>query len=308
VHFLICDAGDKASQSGIAMLEQEPSRTAFAAAAYRAAHQVVDQGRIFTDPYALPILGLTAETIIDQAQAQQAHGGMRFFIAARACFAETALKAGVEERGVEQLVVLGAGLDTFAYRNPLGDRLRIFEVDFPATQLWKRRRLKEAGIALPETLAFAPVDFERDSLLGGLTAAGFSTDKRTFFMWLGVVPYLTLEAVTATLAAIAGLKGGAEVVFDYSDPPETLSPDMRAMQAERAARVASIGEPFLTYFDPATLHDLLLGMGLGVAADLNPRGVVERFAGRETVATRAASGRPIPERGGHIILAATAIR
>jgi methyltransferase (TIGR00027 family) len=287
------------------MIEQEPSRTAFAAAAYRAAHQVVDQARIFADPFALPILGLTAETIVDQTQAQQAHGGMRFFIAARSRFSEAALARGVEERGVEQLVVLGAGLDTFAYRNPLGDRLRVFEVDHPATQMWKQRRLKEAAIPIPETLAFTPVNFERDSLLDRLTEAGLSPDRRTFFMWLGVVPYLTLEAVKGTLATIGAIKGGAEVVFDYSDPPETLSPEMRALQAERAARVASIGEPFLTYFDPPALHDLLRGGGLGVVADLNPRAIVERFAGRETVAMRAASGRPIPERGGHVILAAT---
>jgi methyltransferase (TIGR00027 family) len=287
------------------MLEQEPSRTAFAAAAYRAAHQVVDQARIFADPFALPILGLTAETVIDQTQAQQAHGGMRFFIAARSRFSETALARGVEERGVEQLVVLGAGLDTFAYRNPLGDRLRIFEVDHPATQMWKQRRLKETSIPVPATLAFTPVDFERDALFDRLAEAGLSTDKRTFFMWLGVVPYLTLNAVKGTLAAIGAFKGRAEVVFDYSDPPETLSPEMRAMQAERAARVASIGEPFLTYFDPGTLHELLRGLGLGVVADLNPRAIVERFAGRDAVALRAAGGRPIPEQGGHVILAAT---
>jgi methyltransferase (TIGR00027 family) len=288
------------------MLEQEPSRTAFAAAAYRAAHQVVDQGRIFEDPFALPILGLTAEAILTQAQAQQAQGGMRFFIASRARFAETALQRGVEERGVEQLVVLGAGLDTFAYRNPLGDRLRIFEVDFPATQLWKKRRLKDAGIAIPETLAFAPVDFERDSLLGGLEAAGFSGGKRTFFMWLGVVPYLTLAAVRATLTSIGGLKGGAEVVFDYSDPPSSLSPEMRALQAERAARVAAIGEPFLTYFEPPTLHALLSGVGLEVVEDLGPRAIIERFAGAAALATIAMRGRTLPEQGGHLILAATA--
>ncbi len=288
------------------MLEQEPSRTAFAAAAYRAAHQVVDQGRIFQDPFALPILGLTAETIVDSAQAQQAQGGMRFFIASRARFAETALERGVEARGVEQLVVLGAGLDTFAYRNPLGDRLQIFEVDFPATQLWKKRRLKDAGIAIPETLAFAPVDFERDSLLGGLEAAGFAAGKRSCFMWLGVVPYLTLAAVSATLTSIGGLKRGAEVVFDDSDPPASLSPEMRALQAERAARVAALGELFLTYCEPPALHTLLSRFGLGVVEDLGPRAMFERFADAQTLAAIAIRGRALPERGGHVVLAATA--
>lgn len=290
------------------MLEQEPSRTAFAAAAYRAAHQVVDRARIFPDPLALPILGLTAESVVDLTQAQPAHGGMRFFISARARLAEAALQRGVEERGVEQLVVLGAGLDTFAYRNPLGDRLRVFEVDHPATQAWKRRRLREAGIAIPETLAFAPVDFERDSLTESLRAAGFSANKRAFFMWLGVVPYLTLEAVTATLTAIGALRGGAEAVFDYSDPPDTLAPETRARQAERAARVAAIGEPFLTYFDSAELRGLLSGIGLDVVEDLGPRAMLERFGEPEMLAAIAARGRSPPERGGRVILTASAPR
>src|SRR5262245_31635938 len=239
------------------MLEQQPSRTAFAAAAYRAAHQVLDEARIFRDPLALRILGETPESIRNMAEAARPRSGMRFFIASRSTFAEAALKSGLEERGVEQLVVLGAGLDTFAYRSPLASRLRIFEVDHPATQAWKQRRLSETGIAIPPQLIFAPVDFERDVLMESLEAAGLDPMKRAFFMWLGVVPYLSREAVTATLKAAGDLPGGAEIVFDYSDPPETLSLEMRTLHAYRAARVAAIGEPFLSYFEPADLHALL---------------------------------------------------
>ena len=185
---------------------------------------------------------------------------MRFFIAARAQFAEAALRSAVETRGVEQLVVIGAGLDTFAYRNPHGDRLAIFTVAHPATQIWKRRRLKEAGIPIPDQLDFAPVDFERDSLLAGLQASGFAATKRSFFMWLGVVPYLTRDAVIATLTSIAELKGGGEVVFDYSDPPDTLPPELRARHA-----------------------------------DLGPRAIFERFAGGRIKI--ASQGRRLPEQG-----------
>jgi methyltransferase (TIGR00027 family) len=149
----------------------EPSRTARAAAFHRAAHQVLEHGRIFADPLALRILG------------------------------EDALAAAFE-RGVRQLVVLGAGLGTYAYRGMLRDRLHVFEVDHPATQAWKRQRLAEAAIPLSASLTFAPIDFERETLAEGLAAASFDPAQQTFFTWLGVVPYLTEEAVWPTLGFI----------------------------------------------------------------------------------------------------------
>jgi methyltransferase (TIGR00027 family) len=114
---------------------------------------------------------------------------MRIFIAVRTRFAEDALAAAVE-RGVRQVVVLGAGLDTYAYRSTLRDRLCIFEVDHPATQAWKRQRLVDAAIPIPNSLTFAPIDFKHQTLAEGLAAAGFDSAQQTFFTWLGVVPYL----------------------------------------------------------------------------------------------------------------------
>ena len=134
----------------------QPSRTALAAATHRAAHQVLEQGRIFNDPLALRILGQDAETVAREAQEHPARTRMRLFIAVRTRFAEDALAAAVG-RGVRQLVVLGAGLDTYAYRGPFRDRLRIFEVDHPATQIWKRQQLDAASISRPESLTFAPI-------------------------------------------------------------------------------------------------------------------------------------------------------
>ena len=279
------------------MLEQQPSRTALAAATHRAAHQVLEHGLLFKDPLALTILGLDADDVARDAQAHPLRRGMRVFIAARSNFAEAALKAGVEQRGVAQLVVLGAGLDTFAYRNPLADRLKVFEVDHPATQAWKRRRLGEAGIAVPRDVVYAPVDFERDALLDGLAASGFDPGQRTFFMWLGVVPYLTGEAVRATLAAIGGLPGGAEVVFDYADPPAALTPEARAAHQDRADRVAALGEPWLSYFEPPELAAILTTLGFATIEDLGPPGLAARY-------WPGAQG-PIPERGGHVLFAAT---
>jgi methyltransferase (TIGR00027 family) len=220
---------------------------------------------------------------------------MRIFIAARTRFAEDALASAIG-RGVRQLVVLGAGLDTYAYRCPFPD-LHIFEVDHPDTQRWKRERLEESGIAIPNFLTFAPVDFERQTLPEGLAAAGFDPTKPAFFTWLGVVPYLTEAAVWSTLGFIANLPHGAHVVFDYGDPPESLSAEMRAMHDRRAAHVAEAGEAWRTYFQAEQLRTKLIATGFGEVEDLGPRQIAERY-----FPARAAAA---PERGGHIVRAAT---
>lgn len=279
------------------MLEQEPSRTAFAAAAYRAVHQVLEAGRFFTDPLAVPILGVEPDVFRSQPETHWANRGMRFFVVARSNIAEDAIRRGVEERGVRQLVVLGAGLDTFAYRNPFEGRLKVFEVDHPATQAWKRRRLQETGIAIPASLTYAPVDFERESLTERLDAAGLDPTQRTIFTWLGVVPYLTREAIASTLSQIASHPGGAEVVFDYSEPREAIDPALRARYEARAARVAAIGEPFLSHFAPADLHGLLRTSGFTEIDDLDIPGLVSRVTGQPPLGARRA--------GGHVLFAAT---
>jgi methyltransferase (TIGR00027 family) len=277
----------------------QPSRTALAAASHRAAHQVLEGGRIFSDPLAIPILGLDAATLSEEASQHPRRKPMRIFIAARTRFAEDALTSAVE-RGVRQLVVLGAGLDTYAYRGALRERLRIFEVDHPATQAWKRHRLESAGISVPGPLTFAPVDFENTTLAEGLGAAGFDPAMTTFFTWLGVVPYLTEDAVWSTLGYIAGLPGGAHVVFDYSDPPDSLSPEMRKTHDLRAARVAELGEPWINYFDAEELQARLLGIGFSEVEDLGPREIAARWFPKAAAT--------IPERGGHVVRAAIRVQ
>ncbi len=269
------------------------------AAAHRAAHQVLEQGRIFRDPLALEILGEDADRMVRLAAQDESKRGYRLFIAARTRFAEDALAQAVEH-GVGQLVVLGAGLDTYAYRGACRGRLRIFEVDHPATQEWKRARLRDAGIPVPDGLTFAPVDFERQALRDGLAAAGFDPARQTFFTWLGVVPYLTEDAVWSTLQFIAGLSGGAEVVFDYSDPPATLSAESRMAHETRAARVASIGEAWKSFFEADELRVKLTGIGFMEVEDLGPRDIVARY-----LLSRGGDPR---DRGGHIVHARTAAR
>ncbi|HYW66594.1 MAG TPA: SAM-dependent methyltransferase [Candidatus Dormibacteraeota bacterium] len=276
----------------------QPSRTALAAAVHRAVHQVLESGRIFADPLAVRILGTHAETAIRDAESNPSRRMLRLFIAVRTRFAEDALAAAVA-RGVRQLVVLGAGLDTYAYRNPFGESLHVFEVDHPVTQAWKRQRLAEAAIPLLPTLTFAPIDFERETLAEGLAAAGFDPAKQAFFTWLGVVPYLTEQAVFSTLQFIARLPGGAQVVFDYGNPPASgLDRDRNAATQEAlAARVASVGEAFKSYFETDALHGKLMALGFREVEDLGPALIRERyFANR---------GDSLPDRGGHIVRATT---
>jgi methyltransferase (TIGR00027 family) len=281
------------------MQQGEPSRTAFAAAAHRAAHQILEGGRIFRDPLAVRILGRDPESIAREAEAEPSRRRMRLFIAVRTRFAEDAVAAAVES-GVRQLVVLGAGLDTYAYRSPFGSQLRIFEVDHPATQEWKRQRLTEAGIALPQAMTFASIDFERQTLAEGLAAVGFDRQLPAFFTWLGVVPYLTASAMWGTLESIASLPGGTQVVFDYANPPESLAPEMRLEHDRRAARVAGLGEPWKNYWQSPDLHAGLRARGFTEINDLGPPEIRMRYFPQR-------SG-PVPASGGHILLAGTAIR
>jgi len=267
-----------------------------AAARHRAAHQLLEGGRIFADPLALAILGESPDMVVQESERHSSGRPTRIFVAVRTRFAEDALAAAVEG-GVRQLVVLGAGLDTYAYRGALRERLHVFEVDHPATQAWKRGRLADAGIALPGWLTFAPIDFERQTLAGGLADAGFEPSQPTFFTWLGVVPYLTEDAVWSTLGFIAGLPKGAHVVFDYGNPPDSLPPDLRAIHDERAARVAELGEAWLSYFEENTLHTKLRSIGFSEIEDLGPPQIAARYFPQ-----RAALA---PEKGSHILRATT---
>ena len=255
-----------------------PSHTARGAAAYRAIHQTLDGGVIFSDPFAARILDDETRARLDETAALPSLRPWRLFIAARSRFSEDTLAAYVA-RGVRQVVVLGAGLDTFSLRNPhAGQGVRVFEVDYPATQGWKRERLKQAGLAVPALLTFAPVDFEQQSLADGLRAAGFQADRPAFFQWLGVVPYLTREAVSLTLDFIAGVPE-SEVVFDYAEPFKKYSANRRVNVMEVAARAAVRGEPWLSLFDPAELSKMLRNKGFGIVEDLGLSEIADRFYG-----------------------------
>jgi methyltransferase (TIGR00027 family) len=283
---------------GHAVESGQPSRTALGAAAHRAAHQVLERGAVFSDALALQILGDGGDELVARICAPPSSRRLRLFIAVRSRFADDALSAALA-RGAEQVVVLGAGLDTLAYRRTWPDHVRIYEVDHPATQEWKRRRLGETAIPVPAALTYAAVDFERDALGTGLERAGFDPRRATFLTWLGVVPYLTEPAIRQTLEWIARLPGGGEVVFDYANPPAGAEPTQRAADHDDLAeRVSGIGEPFRSWFASQTLHETLRKLGFGAIEDLGPEEIRQRYFAR---APRATGG----GQGGHVVRAAT---
>jgi methyltransferase (TIGR00027 family) len=268
------------------------SRTALSVALRRAAHQLHDSPIVFNDPVAVPILGAEYEEQLQRTPLRADRPfstALRAFLVARSRYAEDNLKRAVES-GVMQYVLLGAGLDTFAYRNPYL-QLRVFEVDHPATQGWKRELLQRNLIAIPESLSYTPVDFERQSLAEQLRDAGFDRTAPAFFAWLGVVPYLTPEAFRATLGFIADQPVRSGLALDYSQPREVLPSLERLAHDSLASRVEKAGEPFRLFFTPpgmaaefSRFHSL---EDLG-AVEINAR----YFAGRtDQLAMRGNAGR-----------------
>lgn len=239
------------------MQPARPSRTALRVALRRAAHQLYDAPLVFTDPLAVPILGPHAAELERTPGRNPQHKprphsiGLRAFLVARSQYAEDLL-ARPTRTGVAQYVILGAGLDTFALRNPYPS-LRVFEVDHPATQLWKRDLLRTAALATPSSLTFVPVDFERDSLPRQLHAAGFDSSAPAFFAWLGVVPYLTREAFRSTLAFLESHPAGTGLVLDYTQPRAALPPTEQLARDSLAARVTLSDESFSLHFTPAEI-------------------------------------------------------
>ena len=255
------------------------SRTAYKVALRRAAHQLFDQPKVLDDPLAVPIVGAEAAEKLRASPKERDHPvarAFRAFMAAWSRYAEDQLAQAVEQR-VAQYVVLGAGLDTFAYRNPHAAYLRVFEVDHPATQAWKLERLQAAGIAVPPALQFVPVDFERQTLAAGLEQGGFDWGSPAFLSWLGVTPYLTRESCMATLRFIAQLPPGSGVAFDFAVDPKLLNLRQRLALHLISRRVAVAGEPFQLYFRPAELAQELRKTGFERSEILDTEEINARY-------------------------------
>jgi len=257
------------------------SLTAYKVAMMRAVHQILDNPKVFEDPIALSIIGAQGTADIrlkEQRFKKRIHSSLRAIVVARSRFVENELLAAVK-RGVRQYVILGAGLDTFGYRNPYAnDGLKVFEVDHPATQEWKRQQLCVAKISIPENLAFVPIDFESQSLADQLKKTGFRTDEPSLFSWLGVTMYLPYEAMMATMQFIVtSTPPGSTIVFDYVVPPSSQNLLRRLVFHLLSRKVGKAGEPWKSFFDPDSLVKELKAIGFIQVEDIGPEKINALF-------------------------------
>jgi methyltransferase (TIGR00027 family) len=242
------------------------SRTALGVAALRAVHQIMDgEPKILDDPIAALLLDNDGRQMLE-ANPARVHEpdvvAMRSRVVLRSRFAEQRMAEAVR-RGVCQCVILGAGFDTFAYRQPDWARgLQIYEVDHQATQTEKRRRLQKAGVPLPTNLEFVAIDFESVSLRDGLRASSLDFSQPAFFSCLGVLVYLTREAVDAIFALVAGFPVGSEIAFTFSTHDAVVS--------SLADKVKLLGEPWRTHFEPDALRRDLRALGFSKISFLTP--------------------------------------
>jgi methyltransferase (TIGR00027 family) len=258
----------------------EPSRTALIVAGARAAHLRFDPPpHLLEDRLAERLLGAQAEGLI-ALHADGAHWMLlenRRFLPFRGRFAED-LVARAYEGGVRQLVILGAGLDSFALRRPasLAD-LHVYEVDHPATQAWKRARLAELGIATPPRVSFVACDFEASSVSSALRTTSFRLDRPAVVSWMGVVYYLAKDTVAKALAELAGLLApGSALALDHQLPLDALPQRYRDIAEQQAGFLASAGEPQVNRYGPEELRDALLAAGFA-RVELAQVAMAERF-------------------------------
>ena len=277
------------------MERERYSRTALLVAFMRAQHHLHDGGTIIDDPLAHRLLTAgemahfakiyagdghaagapTGDTTAALLEALRKHSPEPNVLA-RARYTEDRLAAAVE-RGVRQYVLVGAGLDTFAFRRAdLRDRVQIFELDHPQSQAFKRERLASAGLADPPSLHWAPVDFEHESVADALTRLPFRPDEPAVFAWLGVTMYLTRPAIDAawrTMRSVAAR--GSELTFDFITAAGFTNPP--PMLQRMRERTRAVGEPMITGLDPATLAGELSATGWTLVDLLGPAEIARRI-------------------------------
>jgi len=252
---------------------EDGSRTALRTSEHRAAHQLLDRPLVLDDPVALRML--PPDVAARMRAAPRAFDrwplgrGRRAYLVARSRFAEDELAVAVRERGVTQYVIVGAGFDTFAYRNPFPG-LRVFEVDHPGTQAAKRSRLAESGIIAPPSVAYVAADIAFTSIEEVLRISGFDAGQPAAFSWLGVTPYIERRTLSEALQWTGSLQPGTTIVMDYALPRRARPYFSRLLFDRTAGRVAAAGEPWQTLLMPLEMHELLENGGLQLLKDFGP--------------------------------------
>jgi methyltransferase (TIGR00027 family) len=255
-----------------------PDDTAVRTALWRALHVLADPSpHVFKDT-----VGLALAAPDDDWRGRPDMGAFtrpfRASILARARFIEDLVEEQAA-RGVDQYVILGAGLDTFAQRRTeLASRMRVFEIDQPGPQAWKRQRLVDLGFGIPPHLQLVPVDFEAgDAWWKRLAAAGFDTAKPAVVASAGVSMYLTRDAIMDTLRHAAALAPGSTFAMTFMLPIEMLGPDIRTGVERAAAGAKASGTPFISFFTPEQMLALARETGFGQARHVSAAMLAERY-------------------------------
>jgi methyltransferase (TIGR00027 family) len=253
-------------------------------ATLRAAHQLFDSPIILHDAVALRILGAEREAQLRAEEERQRHPlavAMRAALAIRARLAEDSWREA-HQRGVNQYVVLGAGLDTYAYRADCAPSAGLFEVDLPEVQRWKRACLRAADIAEPPALRYVATDFTQASLSEDLLQAGLAGDAPAVFSWLGVTMYLPADAVMRTLQDIAGFAPGTSIVFDYCVHDSQLTEAERIGLQVVTTALAAQGEHLVSSFEPQRLEHMLRQYGFNRIEHFGAAELTERYLSERT--------------------------
>lgn len=266
------------------MLSDQVSQTMVRTAMRRAAHQLIDRPRIFEDPVAV---GLVPEASRDAILgATENHASplptlARSLFAFRSRFTEDRLAEAVA-RGVRQYVIVGAGLDTFPWRQPeFAQSLRIFYVDHPATLAWSTERLRERGLQPPPNLSFVAANLENLDLSERLDASGFERNVPTFCSVLGVIQYIGQAAIDTLFSFAAALPAHSEIVLSFAPPEDELEGEDRAAAIHSVALTQTMGEPWITRLRAAAIFDQLTRLGFGEVFHLTPKRAQTRyFVGR----------------------------
>lgn len=253
------------------------------AAAMRAAHLHLFPGpNIHEDTFALRLLGVEDPEALRaslQGRGLPALPRVSAYFALRHRFSEERLQSALEH-GVRQVVLLGAGLDSFALRRPeVINEVRFVEVDHPASQQWKLDRLEALGLRT-SGVTYVAVDFATQDLATELAAVGVEVGAATFFTWLGVTQYISAEASLNTLAFVARHGAGSEVVFDVIRPFDGLPPDERLISSAARDSSAQRGEPWVSYFVPEELELRLRGLGFTSITRLTPEVAAPYYVGQ----------------------------
>ena len=259
------------------MKERHRSRTAEAAAAARARHLLRDQPIVFDDPFAIRLTSrpwriICKNRFLDWLVSRRMVV-LRPIVAqilARSRYAEDQLLKAIAA-GMNQYVIVGAGLDSFALRRrDLASTLKVYELDHPASQVSKQDRLAELGIDLPANLELIPVDFEQESVADALTRSSYTRDRPAFYSWLGTIHYLTRDAIFRTLASIASFAAArSEIAFDYAIPRESVDPADLPVRDALDRFAARRGEPLVTSFDPMTFPREVCDLGFELLENLS---------------------------------------